>query len=210
MVLNRHGKAAPICAALALAVALLAGGCASPHTAGAQGGAATASAVQTSGSQAACPDAGTSACASTSSAGAATYQEYHNDMHGFSLPYPSNLTADGAGDENGQAFASADGSVHLTATGAHNTQGYKPDAYLVQVALPALAGKIVLDSGANPGGYTLSWQDGNTLGYQKALITGQCIDTYTLTYPAARKAEFQKVIYYLDDHFSVTTAAKCH
>lgn len=146
---------------------------------------------------------------SSSSTTSASYQQYANPRFGFSVDYPSDLTAKESSDNgDGQTFASSDGSVEFEVSGVNNAESLTPAQYLKQIVLPSL--KNVTYQSQNSNWYIVSWTDGNTIGYEKGIVGGKSINTYSIKYPLSRKADFDSVIQHINNSFKTPGISDYH
>lgn len=137
-----------------------------------------------------------SANGSSTTSNQTTYLQYINARFGFSIDYPSDLVAKSSPDNgDGQTFESKDGTVDFGASGINNVQSFTPDEYLKQIVLPTINNVTYQDQGSN--WIIVSWDDGNTIGYEKDIIGTGSINTFYIKYPASRKAEFDAIILHM-------------
>lgn len=121
------------------------------------------------------------------------YASYTNPRYGFTALWPSFLRAQPPPtDGDGQAWASPDGRVVLSAYGANNVFSYSPvqdeaaDAHGISVTYSAISGNVVTVSGFK--------DNGSTIVYQRDVVGPGAIDTLYWTYPATQKAQWDAAI----------------
>jgi hypothetical protein len=132
---------------------------------------------------------------SVSSQGSAApgYDSYTNPRYGFTALRPSFFTAQPPPvDGDGQAWASPDGRVLLSAYGTNNVFNYSPrqdeaaDARSLFVVYTNISGNVVTVSGYK--------DNGRTIVYQRDVVGAGAIDTIYWSYPANQKARWDAAV----------------
>jgi len=122
-----------------------------------------------------------------------TYSKYTNPRFGFASVWPSALRAQPPPENgDGQAWASRDGLVTLSAFGSNNVLNQSPqqdesaDSQGLSVVYRAITGNIVVVSGYK--------DDGRVIVYQRDVVGPGSIDTLYWTYPASQKATWETAV----------------
>jgi len=121
------------------------------------------------------------------------YDKYTNPRYGFTALWPSFFTPEAPpADGDGQAWASPDGRVLLSAYGTNNIFSYSPrqdeaaDARSLFVVYTNVSGNVVTVSGYK--------DNGRTIVYQRDVIGPGAIDTIRWSYPADQKARWDAAV----------------
>jgi serine/threonine protein kinase len=121
------------------------------------------------------------------------YDKYANPRYGFTALWPSSFRAQPPPEDgDGQAWASPDGRVMLSAYGANNVFNYSPgqdeaaDARDVSVVYSNISGNVVTVSGYK--------NSGRTIVYQRDVVGPGAIDTLYWSYPANQKAQWDAAV----------------
>ena len=121
------------------------------------------------------------------------YDKYTNPRYGFTSLWPSFFTPQPPpADGDGQAWASADGRVLLSAYGSNNIFNYSPrqdeaaDARSLFVVYTNISGNVVTVSGYK--------DNGRTIVYQRDVVGPGAIDTIYWSYPANQKARWDAAV----------------
>ncbi|GAB3637171.1 hypothetical protein GCM10027422_27610 [Hymenobacter arcticus] len=125
-----------------------------------------------------------------------TYHTYANARFGYQLDYPADLRPQPEADNgDGRRFVSADGQTVLTAYGSNLVL----DGGLNEVRKIARQGwqkeraTLTLDQ-ALPTGYVLSGTVKSHIFYEKTVLRGTTLTTFSWEYPIARRAAMDEVI----------------
>jgi hypothetical protein len=117
------------------------------------------------------------------------YDTYTNPRYGFTALWPSFFRAQPPpADGDGQAWASPDGRVLLSAYGTNNIFSYSPrqdeaaDTHSLFVVYTNISGNVVTVSGYK--------DNGRTIVYQRDVVGPGAIDTIYWSYPANQKARW--------------------
>lgn len=140
-----------------------------------------------------------SATSSAQASAAVTYRQYTNARYGFSVDYPADLKG-GQEPANGDGmnFSSADGSIKLTVSGSNNAMDYTAASYLKNLLSqhPSAAYHECKDDWC-----IISWTDGSSIVYWKAVVGSGSINEYQITYPVNQKDQFDAVISHISSTF---------
>ena len=129
----------------------------------------------------------------THSAGSAqrvVYKTYTNARYGYSIAYPSSLLVPQGEADNGdgQAFRSRDGSAEMRVYGSQDMGGGLTAAYA-----EAQAGKNVSYKIIKRNWFVVSGRSGGKIFYQKTMMKGDVLKTFTIEYDEAQKATYDAV-----------------
>lgn len=118
------------------------------------------------------------------------YKTYTNARYGYSISYPASLlTPQGEADNgDGQAFRSRDGAAEMRVYGSQNLGGGLAGAYR-----EAQAGKDVTYKTMKGNWFVVSGRDGGKVFYQKTMLRGDVLKTFTIEYDEAQKATYDAV-----------------
>jgi len=121
------------------------------------------------------------------------YDKYTNPRYGFTALWPSFFTPQPPpADGDGQAWASPDGRVLLSAYGTNNIFNYSPrqdeaaDARSLFVVYTNISGNVVTVSGYK--------DNGRTIVYQRDVVGAGAIDTIYWSYPANQKVRWDAAV----------------
>ena len=131
------------------------------------------------------------------------YARYHNSRYGTFIAYPSGyfLPAPPPGNGDGRRFTSADGTAQFYVFAQYNAEGLSQDQQIARdKADSAHIGTSYERAGL--GWYVLSGVVGPDIFYRRVIedATG-LIHVFEITYPTARKAEFDAVVAYMAQSF---------
>jgi hypothetical protein len=118
---------------------------------------------------------------------------YKNGRYGFSIPRPQSLIAQRES-ENGDGieFNSKDGKARLTAYGMNNGTG-ETTSQLYQEAIKNVHGTLGYTRLADTW-FVVTWQDGETLTYEKMFVGPGSYNAFTFTFPKAQQAEYDDTV----------------
>lgn len=123
----------------------------------------------------------------------AGYREYTNPRFGFTTFWPSSFRAQPPPvDGDGQAWASSDGLVELSAFGSNNVLNRSPqqdesaDSQDLSVVYSDITGNIVTVSGYK--------DNGRVIVYQRDVVGPGSIDTLYWRYPTSQKAQWDATV----------------
>jgi hypothetical protein len=121
------------------------------------------------------------------------YDKYTNPRYAFTALWPSFFTPQPPpADGDGQAWASPDGRVLLSAYGTNNIFNYSPrqdeaaDARSLFVVYTNISGNVVTVSGYK--------DNGRTIVYQRDVVGAGAIDTIYWSYPADQKVRWDAAV----------------
>lgn len=136
------------------------------------------------------------------------YLQYANGRYGFSVEYPSDLTVENApANGDGATFSSKNGSVSFRVFGSNNVESLSPSQYFKQNVSDA--GNVVYKA-QKSNWYVVSYKNGKNITYQKCIIGDGSVNSYVITYPASRKAEFDIVIQHINSSFKTGDLSAAH
>jgi triacylglycerol lipase len=137
------------------------------------------------------------------------YSKYTNPRFGFTTIWPSAFTAQPPPENgDGQAWASPDGLVKLSAFGANNVLNQSPqqdessDSQGLSVAYRDVTQNIVTVSGYKDGG--------RVIVYQRDVVGPGSIDTLYWSYPASQKAQWDSTVSLTANAFQPGDVATSH
>jgi len=111
------------------------------------------------------------------SASPASYAKYSNPRFGFTVDYPTALTADPApANGDGQSWSSTRGNVTFTATGINNTSGdSKQQVTSDLVSIKPAGAKVTYQDGGQGAGYYWGVVSGTSAGGSRSFYTYEAI-----------------------------------
>ena len=127
---------------------------------------------------------------SANSAQRVVYKTYTNARYGYTISYPSSLLVPQGEADNGdgQAFRSRDGSAEMRVYGSQNMGGGLAAAYS-----EAQEGKDVSYKIIKRNWFVVSGRNGGKIFYQKTMIRGDVLKTFTIEYDESQKATYDAV-----------------
>ncbi len=118
------------------------------------------------------------------------YRTYTNARYNYSISYPSNLLIPQGEADNGdgQAFRSKDGAAEMRVYGSQNLGGGLEEAYA-----EAQAGKTVSYKIIKGNWFVVSGYNGGKIFYQKTMLKGDVLKTFSIEYDESQKSIYDKV-----------------
>ena len=126
---------------------------------------------------------------------------YRNARFGFTIEYPQSFAAKQQ-PENGDGISlvSSDRAASLVVAGGNN-DGFTLGEYY-EMSLKSLGEKGRLGYRKIGGSwFVITWQDGNTLGYQKMFVGKGSQNSFTFTFPEGQRAEYEEVTTRIEKSF---------
>jgi hypothetical protein len=127
------------------------------------------------------------------------FRTYKNARFGFSIDYPQFFIAKRP-PENGDGIelASTDGRAILVASGS-NSSGLDLTTSF-NTAVQSVKGELGYHTkGRN--WFVVTWEDGDTLGYQKTFLGPASENSFTFTFPASQRADYDQVVTKVEKSF---------
>jgi hypothetical protein len=120
----------------------------------------------------------------------AVYRTYTNARYGYSIAYPAHLlTPQGEADNgDGQIFRSRDGQAEMRVYGSQDLGGGLAAAYA-----EAQDGKNVVYKTMKRNWFVVSGYNGEKIFYQKTMIRGGELKTFTIEYDESQKSTYDAV-----------------
>lgn len=120
----------------------------------------------------------------------AVYKTYTNARYGYSISYPSNLLIPQGEADNGdgQAFLSKDGAAEMRVYGSQDLGGGLAESYRA-----AQAGKEVSYKTMKGNWFVVSGRDGGKIFYQKTMLKGGALKTFSIEYDESRKSTYDAI-----------------
>lgn len=120
------------------------------------------------------------------------WETYTNARFHYSLCYPADLLAPQGEAENGdgQAFRTRDGAIEAMAYGAYRLADGVKDEYRKRLRFAEEDGRVVTYKALKRWGLVLSGTVGDKVFYERTALAGDAFETFRITYPIARKAEW--------------------
>ena len=118
------------------------------------------------------------------------YKTYTNARYGYSISYPSNLLIPQGEADNGdgQAFRSKDQSAEMRVYGSQDLGGGLAGAYA-----EAQQGKNVSYKTIKRNWFVVSGYNGGKIFYQKTMLKGDALKTFTIEYDESQKSTYDAV-----------------
>jgi hypothetical protein len=120
----------------------------------------------------------------------AVYKTYTNARYGYSIAYPANLLIPQGEADNGdgQIFRSRDGAAEMRAYGSQDLGGGLEAAYS-----EAQEGKTVVYKTMKHNWFVVSGYTGGRIFYQKTMLRGGELKTFTIEYDESQKSVYDAV-----------------
>jgi hypothetical protein len=124
---------------------------------------------------------------------------YTNSRYGFQVDYPESFVPQQPPENgDGLTFNSQDGKALLVVSGGNNPGFTVEDEFYK--AIKNIHGQLGYKE-AGRSWFAVSWTDGDNIGYTKEFVGLRSLNTFTITFPVERKAEYNSIVTNIEKAF---------